>query len=205
MTSDTDLNLLSKLEFSDDLDSIHALVSRHLNPAAVLISYNGKKKHDPSALRSLAKQLIPFVNKSLSVLPKRLSKQNPNYQTPLPLFRTYSLCLDCLELFSSQLSCSRSAVHLQRIRLIYCLHAWGLFAEAEKEGFRVLETLKGGRKSRGIFLPDVIDAAGDKEFGVVVVESVVLIIKSVAGRQSREVKDYRELLSMVDEVRPWFR
>ncbi|GLT85957.1 hypothetical protein SLE2022_041220 [Rubroshorea leprosula] len=204
-------SILSILESSDDPNRIHTLVSDYLRPFANLLNPKkpSKKKDqsEASAVRSLAKQFLNFINKSLSILPRRLSKQNPDGAALFPLFDTYRLCLDCLELVSSQLACGAHEVQSQRVRLLYCLEAWGKYAEAESEGFLVLERLRRGHDLEGKLLPraDSRGGPGDADFGKVLVDAVATIVRCVAMRQSRDSGDYRRVLDLVVEVRPWFR
>ncbi|GKV50528.1 hypothetical protein SLEP1_g57231 [Rubroshorea leprosula] len=204
-------SILSILESSDDPNRIHTLVSDYLRPFANLLNpKKPSKKRDrseASAVRSLAKQFLNFINKSLSILPRRLSKQNPDGAALFPLFETYRLCLDCLELVSSQLACGAHEVQSQRVRLLYCLEAWGKYAEAESEGFRVLERLRRGRDLEGKLPPraDSRGGPGNADFGKVLVDAVANIVRCVAMRQSKDSADYWRVLDLVVKVRPWFR
>ncbi|XP_021889373.1 separase isoform X3 [Carica papaya] len=206
--------LLSKLE-SSNLQNIHSLFSDYLRPLSDLINsqkskLTSKRKQEQTlAIRSLAKQFLPFLNKSLSILPKLLSNSQQNQQTPFELFDTYKLCLDCLDVVSSQLSCKPYTVQIQRVRMIYCLVAWERYEDAGSQGLGVLERLRGTncgsnkRSSKKVILPKL--EAGDVEFVKVVVEVVVVIIKCVAMGQGKDCGEYKRVLGLVEEVRPWFR
>ncbi|KAF3592824.1 hypothetical protein DY000_02027105 [Brassica cretica] len=91
MSSDDHHRLLSLIESSDD---IFTSFSDYLRPFT---------SPQPSS-RSLGKQFLPFLNKSISLFPKRLSATaNPQARESAgDLFRAYELCLDCLESFSAQ-------------------------------------------------------------------------------------------------------
>ncbi|KAF8019982.1 hypothetical protein BT93_G0618 [Corymbia citriodora subsp. variegata] len=215
--------LLSKLEASltsDSPEDIHSLFSDHLRPFSDLLAAKPKKpsKHSgcgghqqqQSVVRSLAKQYLSFLNRSLSLLPKLLSAPRPDQSR---LFETYGLCLDCLDSLSSQLACKPYSVHVQRLRYVHCFESCGLYADAVGEGFRVLESLRGldfgggsGRaKVKGGLLPPLVKKASeDREFAVLVVELVVTIVKCVAMGQSKDAGDYSKVLGLVDEVQPWF-
>lgn len=130
------------------------------------------------------------------------------------MFDAYRLCLDCLESVASQLAGKPYAVYRQRLRLACCLDTWGLYREGENEGFRVLERLRGldsGPKSKnnrkkklGEYLPVLLED-GDLDFAKMVVEVAVAILKCVALGQSKNDEDYKRVIGMVHEVKPWFR
>ncbi|XP_056159390.1 separase isoform X2 [Syzygium oleosum] len=220
--------LLSKLEASlasHSSDDIHSLFSDHLRPfsdlAATAAAAAKPKKSSKSAgagagnnqqgsIRSLAKQYLSFLNRSLSLLPKLLSAPRPDQSR---LFETYGLCLDCLGALSSQLACKPYSVHVQRSRYVHCFESCGLYGDAASEGFRLLESLRGidfgdgGGRARGkggLLPPAGKPASEDREFAVLVVEMVVTTVKCVAMGQSKDARDYSKLLGLVDEVRPWF-
>ncbi|RID78478.1 hypothetical protein BRARA_A01307 [Brassica rapa] len=201
MTSSDDVRLLSLIESSHAGD-VFASVSDYLRLFSTLQSTS--RKGDPALnLRSLGKQFLPFLNKSISILPKRLSNPDEEYRdSARDLFRAYELCLDCLESFSAQLACKPHTVQLQRLRMVYCLDAWGFHESVSTQAFKVLEKLRGsGVKSR--LLPEVKD--GEAELAMVVVEAVTAIFKAVAMSQQRDDKMYRKVVLLLGEVRAWFR
>ncbi|OWM84928.1 hypothetical protein CDL15_Pgr027715 [Punica granatum] len=226
--SSAESSLLSKLESlvsssghgPDGAEDIHSLFSDHLRPFSDLYTAPNPRKSSKSAtqqqqqqqqalIRSLAKQYLPFLNRSLSILPKLLSSPRPDQS---PLFHTYRLCLRCLDSLSSQLSCKPYSIHLQRLRLIRCLESCTLYNESRDEGFAVLESLReidlGGRrkgKANGRFLPDLKGAGEDKEFIILVVEIVVVLVKCLAMVQSKDGADYLRIIQLVEEAIPWFR
>lgn len=93
--------------------------------------------------------------------------------------------------------------------MIYCLVAWERYEDAGSQGLGVLERLRGTncgsnkRSSKKVILPKL--EAGDVEFVKVVVEVVVVIIKCVAMGQGKDCGEYKRVLGLVEEVRPWFR
>jgi separase len=213
MASAAESSLISKLEFSESAGIYH-LLSDYLHPFSDLRNPNKpKRSNDNSLIRPLAKKFLPFLNRTLSILPKRLSDpQKLNDQFAHELFDIYRLCLDCLETVSSQLSCKPYSVQVQRVRMVHCMEAWGWYGDAEAEGFRVLESFKGidcgvkkSLKSEGKHVPDVENGGDDKEFGSLVVEVVVTLVKCVAVGQSKDGGVYGRVLSLVEEVHPWFR
>lgn len=129
----------------------------------------------------------------------------------MELFDVYRLCLDCLGSVASELSCKPYSVHVQKVRLLHCLEAWGRCKEAEAEGYRILEDFKtidaGGKsvKCERRFLPDLEKWKADKEFVFLVVEIVVTLVKCLSMGRSKDGGDYRKVLFLVKEVRSWFR
>ncbi|KAG2240437.1 hypothetical protein Bca52824_090755 [Brassica carinata] len=209
MTSPDDVRLLSLIESSHAGGDIFASVSDYLRPFATLQSTS--RKQSPSlTLRSLGKQFLPFLNKSISLLPKRLSSSaaansdDQSRDSARDLFRTYELCLDCLESFSAQLACEPHTVQLQRLRMIHCLDVWGFHESVHTQAVKVLEKLRGygGGDSR-LLLPEVRD--GEAELGMVVVEAVTAIFKAVGMSQQGDDKMYRKVLVLLGEVRAWLR
>ncbi|GMP71164.1 hypothetical protein CsSME_00029689 [Camellia sinensis var. sinensis] len=112
------------------------------------------------------------------------------------------------------LSCKPYSFHIQRARLIHCFEAWGRYGDAEIEGFSVLESLRGieigGTGSKLVkkkfqYVPNLGNESVDHEFAFLDVEIVVTLVKCVSMKQSKEEGHYRRVLTLVDEVSPWFR
>ncbi|CAF2149279.1 unnamed protein product, partial [Brassica napus] len=81
---------------------------------------------DPALnLRSLGKQFLPFLNKSISILSKRLSASANSDNQSRDSAR---------ESFSAQLACKPHTVQLQ---------AWGFHESINFQAFKVLEKLRG--------------------------------------------------------------
>ncbi|XP_050209368.1 separase isoform X2 [Mercurialis annua] len=225
----TESTLISDLEQSSSSSSpsISSLFSNYLLPFTDLT--NPKKPQTQTQIqtltRSLAKQFLSFLNRSLSVIPKRLSdlsksripgnNNNDDDKFVLELFDTYRLCLDCLELVAPQLSCKPYTVCMQRLRLVNCLERLGFYKEAGIEGFMILEKIKGleygettkkkKKKKVGEFVPELMENVEDLEFVKLVVEATVSVVKCLALGQSRDREDYTTAIRLVDEVMPWFR
>ncbi|XP_061982544.1 separase [Populus nigra] len=216
--------LISKLESPSISTPIYSPFSNYLLPFTDLSKKPLNQNQTLTLTRSLAKKFLPFVNRCLSILPKRLSDllNSPSFKQDdggipelvIEMFDAYRLCLDCLESVASQLAGKPYAVYRQRLRLACCLDAWGLYREGENEGFRVLERLRGldsGPKSKnnrkkklGEYLPVLLED-GDLDFAKMVVEVAVAILKCVALGQSKNDGDYKRVIGMVHEVKPWFR
>lgn len=217
MASLSESDLLSKLE-STTSTPLFSIFSDYLFPFLALRNPNKPQPQSQiqNLKRSLAKQFLTFLSRSLSIIPKRLSDPSKlgseDSKLVFELFDTYRLCIDCLELVASELSCDMYKISFQRLSLIYRLEVWGMYKEAVDEGFRVLERLRdseiGGKNTKkgdsGEFLPAVVGIK-DKEFSKLVVEVVVNIVKCVALGQSKEGSDYRRVLSLVDGVKQYFR
>ncbi|KAJ4717002.1 putative Separase [Melia azedarach] len=193
MASSDESSLLTKLESSNS-SPIYSLFSDYLRPFTDLKTRN----QNQTQIRALAKKFLSFLNKSLSILQKRLSSgshaQDPSLTTQL--FDTYELCLNCLDSISSQLSCKPYMIQSQRLRLVSCLEASGKHEEAESQGFRVLEKLRG---------MDFEGKSSDSEFARVFVEIVAVMVKCAATRERKDGELYRRVLGLVEEASHWFR
>nr|XP_043623197.1 separase [Erigeron canadensis] len=211
----SEASLLSTLETSSDLSSIHRLFSAHLKPfSPVLVKLETLKKPSEinsetlTAIRSLAKKFLSFISKSLGLLPKRLT-QTPQIDSIYVsgLFETFELCLRCLEAVSSQLVCKPHHVQIHRSRLMRCYENWGRYDDAEKEGESILEFIGNlcGGKVKGRVVPEFKEEKGDKDVAMLVFEVVVTMTKCVANRQSEKKEDYERVVKMVDDIQPWLR
>ncbi|KAJ0263460.1 Separase [Hirschfeldia incana] len=200
MSSSDDLRLLSLIESSSHSDDIFTSFSDYLRPFTSLQPPSSRKQ---DRLRSLGKQFLPFLNKSISLFPKRLSASNPQgRESAGDLFRAYELCLDCLESFSAQLACKPHTLQLQRVRMVYCLDVWGFHEIVVAQGFKVLEKLRGGEAGSKL-LPVVKE--GEAELAMVLVEAVAAIFKGVAMFNQVDNEKYKTVLLLLEEVRDWFR
>ncbi|OMO79315.1 Peptidase C50, separase [Corchorus capsularis] len=206
MAPPTESSLLADLK-TCDAKTLHSLVCDYLRPISSIAGLKKTSKTpDPSVIRSLAKQFLSFLSKSFPIIYSRLHIQNPNHQqqTSLsPFFDIYRLCLNCVELISSQLEGGARSIQIQRLKLVYCLHAWGRYEEGESEAFRVLDRLRGEAHSGGKLVPNV--GGCDSRLGSIVVEAVASVVKSVAMRQSKDCRRYETILALLEQVRPWFR
>ncbi|XP_017971182.1 PREDICTED: separase isoform X3 [Theobroma cacao] len=207
MPPPTESSLLSDLQTSDDSQRLHSIVSDYLRPVSTLAnSKKTSKKADQTTVRSLAKQFLSFLSKSFPIIYNRLYIQNPSQQQRdilSPFYDTYRQCLTCLDFISSQLAGGPHMVQIQRLKLVYCLQAWGRYEEGESESFRVLERLRGEADSEGKFVPSIDVGGGDSKFGSVVVEAVASVVKNVAMGQSKDCGKYERVLALLEEVRPW--
>ncbi|KAK9214507.1 hypothetical protein WN944_006500 [Citrus x changshan-huyou] len=205
-TASTESSLLAKLEASDSTP-IYSLFADYLRPFSDLQNDNTKPnpKSKPKAkpnqnlIRPLAKKFLTFLNNSITILPKRLSNLQckDDHQTLVDeLYDTYRLCLNCLELISSQLACKPYTIQLQRVRFVCCLVGSGKGEDAVREGLRVLETLRR---------MDFEGKCGDSEFGKVFVEAVAAIVQCAAVGRSKDCEVYRRVLGLFQEAKCWFR
>lgn len=227
-------SLLAKLE-NYEFTEIDTLYADFLQPFSLHTSTKPQnpnkkpsrtKKPSPSSsspsssIRVLAKTYLPFVNRSLSLLPKRLSESPKHAKTSeflTQLLDCYKLCLDCLSAISSELSGKPYCVHLQRGRYVHCLMRWERYGDAIDEGFRVLKELggvnlegRGWKVSVGQLVPRLIVGDGE-EIGVegdvvhLIVDLAVVIAQCVSLSKVKDAGKYSGLLILLDEVRPWFR
>lgn len=215
MGSSTATALLTELQSSTNFTTnTYKNFSNYLHEFTTL---SKPKSTDVTTIRSLAKQFLSFLNTSLSLLPKRLSESPklPDESAP-HLFDIYRLCLNCLEIISSQLSCKPYAVQAQRVRYIHCLDSWGKYQEVECEGLTVLKVLRENaigkikkevKKSRStqLLLPQLDGEYVDQEFALLVVEIVVTLVKCASLIQNKAVHEYDGLLDLVKEVVPWLK
>ncbi|KAI4296272.1 hypothetical protein L6164_036245 [Bauhinia variegata] len=217
MASFTESDLISKLEASDSR-GIYSLVSDYLSPFADLNKTKKKAKKDEAqtSIRSLGKKFLPFLNRSFSILPKRIPevwKSGGSEDLVLELFQIYRLCLDCLDVVAPLLACKPYLVDLERVRMMHCLAKCDRFRDAELEGLRVLDRVRlinfiysKSVKSKNKFLPEVDrGGGGDNDFVLMVVEVVVTLVKCAAMGESKEGEYFRTVLDLVEEVRPWLR
>ncbi|KAL8160482.1 hypothetical protein V2J09_002019 [Rumex salicifolius] len=220
-------SLLRKLE-SSDYTSLHDRYSQYLEPLTLHLlnpqipSSDAKKvsksksnstpSSTSSTIRSLLKSYLPFLNRSLSLLPKCLTDSpKPSAAEAAELFDTYRLCLDCIGCFTSLLSCKPYTVHLQTSRLVRCLVEWGRYSEAMDEGFRVLRAvsevnLDGILDSRESFVPVLVDGSGvDADLAYLVVEVFLRVLQCVSMSKTKEEVEYHNLLAMLKGIQPWLR
>uniref|UniRef100_F6H960 Separase n=1 Tax=Vitis vinifera TaxID=29760 RepID=F6H960_VITVI len=219
MDSSMESSLISKLQ-SSDFANIHHHFLSHLRPFSPFLNSkptttttttrkpnrSSSSSSSSSSIRSLAKQFLPFLNRVLSILPKILSVSSSDLETTSlrELFDTYRLCLDCLECVSSQLACKFYSIHLQRVRMVHCFVAQAMWREAVDESFSILQSLPAGLEGR--YLPDLgKTGGGDQDFCGLVVEIVLSVVKCVSMSQSKEGREYRRVLDLVEELTPWFR
>lgn len=89
-----------------------------------------------------------------------------------------------------------------------------MYVEAEAEGFLVLESLRGinfGKlgakpgKLKSQFLPRLNKDNRDQDFALLIVEIVVTLVKCAFMNQSKDEANYKRILTLVDEVNPWFK
>ncbi|XP_043718262.1 separase-like isoform X1 [Telopea speciosissima] len=235
MDPTTESSLLAKLENSE-YKGLYRHYSDILKPFADVVPIddeidskkpkkNQKSKKDNEAelivIRSLAKKFLPFLNRSVSLLPNRLLESpklgGEEEDRVIELFDTYKLCLDCLSCMVSQLAGKPYAIELQRLNLVHCFEAWKLYGEAEREAFLVLDRVKGiyslayasksvkGKKVEERMLPLLMKDNSDPQLAMLVVELVVTIVRCVLGSKTKDGDAYRRVLKLVDQVGPWLR
>ncbi|XP_058760955.1 separase-like [Vicia villosa] len=200
MASPIEASLISKLKTSDS-PGIYALISEYLRPFSDIKS----SQNDKTLIRTLAKRFVPFINSSLSILPKRIPEVSNSDEVLIrELFQVYTLCLNCLEAVCSQLDSKPLTIHFLRLRLIHCYEACSRFREAEAEGIKLLERLREGKSKGKKILPE-IDKGGavDKELSSLVVDVVVSLVKCASMASVNDDGCFGRVLHLRDEVSPW--
>lgn len=198
MDSDTEDHILSLIESSSDAGQVLSSLSAYLRPFSGLLLIC-REKDRTLAVRSISKQFIPFITKSVSFLHKRLSVTGPAaHQAPGDLFRAYDYCLECCELVSHD----PHAVQLHRIGLIHCYQTWGWFTHAYNDACRVLEQLSGP-VSCVQFLPN--PEYGGAKLATVFLMAVASIVRSVAMSRDMDDRHYLRVSSLVHGIKPWLR
>lgn len=203
MASPTQSSLISKLQTSNST-GIHALVSDYLRPFSDIKPSSSKQ--DQTLIRQLAKRFIPFINNSLSIIPKRLPQlSNSNELLTLEFFDIYSLCLDCLEAVCSQLDSKPFQIYFQRLRLINCFESCNRFNEAEAEGLKLLKRIPVVIK-KGKILPEIGKSGrDDKDLFILVVEIAAVLVRCASVASDKENGHFSTVLRLMDEVKPWLR
>jgi separase len=204
MAPPTESSIITKLETSDSPD-IYGLVSNYLHPFSEVNSSSSNHNQTIIIIRQLAKRFISFINTSLSILPKRLKEISKSSNE---LFKTYILCLDCLELVFPQLDSNPLVIHFQRLRLVRCFEFRHRFCEAEAEAFKLLERLPGAKRKKKMILPEIGKSScdDDKDLFVLIVEIVATLVRCASMASDKEDDGYfRRVLQLMDEVRPWLR
>ncbi|EPS65450.1 hypothetical protein M569_09327 [Genlisea aurea] len=225
--SASESRLLSLIESSDEIIGFKQLVTGYLRSFAPFLKRSQAAackpaKHSKSnptgnaqVFRSLAKEFLPFLHKSLSLLPKRLSglPKIPR-ESAVELLDVYRLCLDCLDVIAPELSGKPYSVQVQRIRFVHSLEHWELYEEAQAEGFLLLQNLKatyeGGSKGNSgkrktTFVPLLNTENEDREAASIIVELVVTLVKFASKLKKKVDSEYWTVISMVNESDPWFK
>ncbi|KAK1428290.1 hypothetical protein QVD17_17121 [Tagetes erecta] len=186
--------LLCKLESSPDLSGIYQLFISYLQPLFPLL-----KSKKPSI--ASADKFSSFLDKSLSLLPKRLN-QTPKLDSSFAsqLFDTYNLCLNCFRVISSQ----RHTVALQRLGLIHCYVKWGRYEDAQSHALLLLRFISR-RKNGNRVVPAFMQHIHHKDTALLILEVIVTLVECVANAPTKDDDQYLKVLSMVIEIQPWLR
>ncbi|KAL9237436.1 hypothetical protein vseg_011984 [Gypsophila vaccaria] len=217
--------LIAKLEAYDYAETA-SLFATFLHPFS-----SSPSSSSSTAIRCLIKTHLPFINKSLSLLPRRLfeSPRNPRtVEYVAELIDAYRICLECLETVSIELAGKPYGVELQWARYLHCLVRWGRYDEGFEVGVRVLNRLgRVGfeavrvRVEVGEVVPRLVecvdcdddddDGGGgvgegveEGEFVRLVVDLAVVVAQCVAVGRSKDGGKYSRVVVLAREVRPWF-
>lgn len=195
-SSETEAHILSLIESSDGGEVLSS-VSAYLRPFSSLLTC--REEDRALATRSIAKQFLPFLAKSVSSLQKRLSVVVTSHESPEDLFRAYDFCLECCELVSHD----PHAVQLHRLGLIHCYQTWGWFTHAYNDAFRVLEQLREPESKCVQFLPN--PGFGQVNLARVLLQVVASIVRSVAMSPDMDEQQYLRVCALLTEIKPWLR
>nr|GMD92871.1 separase isoform X1 [Ipomoea batatas] len=192
--ADASAGLLSELQSAYEFSGkTYGKFSKHLHDFSTLPKPNksSKSSENFTAIRALCR-FLPFLNKSLSLLPKRISETSKNLQG----------------------ICDSSARYLSVVPQLprFNLFAAGRHQEAECEALSVLESLrvkmsksKSAASKRRELLPPLNGASVDQEYAVLVMEAVLTLVKCASVKQSKEIADYDRLLDLVNEASSWIK
>lgn len=86
---------------------------------------------------------------------------------------------------------------------MHCFEACGRVHDAEAEALRVLEKLQSVKKRKGKILPQL--GGDDKDLCLLVVEIAVTLVRCAATGTGKENRDFKRVLDLVEELRPWLR
>ncbi|KAI9161744.1 hypothetical protein LWI28_020315 [Acer negundo] len=160
MASKTEASLLSKLESSNSTP-IYSLFSDYRRP------FSDVNEKNQTLIPKLASKFLSFLKKSLAIIPDRLSDSSnkdhtQHQQLTNELFNVFRLCLDCLDLISSQLSYKPYLILVHRVSFVYCLESYRKYEDAESEEFGVLKRFRdldfNGKSSNSEFARVFLDA-----------------------------------------------
>ncbi|KAI4304809.1 hypothetical protein MLD38_040275 [Melastoma candidum] len=203
----TALSLLSAIDpqpcSSGRDENLSARFSEYLAPFSdPLLAANSREAL--ALTRSLAKRFLPFLNRSLSAIPKVLSVSSSSGNScphAAELLVVYELCLRCLRTLSSQISCEPYTIETQWLRMVMCMESCGRFLDGFGEGIGVLERLLGIKKE--------IRSDCHGEFARVVVETGAVAVRCATkslGSDGRgeEVFLVSKVMWVVEEIREWY-
>ncbi|KAL6573567.1 hypothetical protein OROHE_002026 [Orobanche hederae] len=190
-------SLLHELKTSSDLSSIFHSFFSYLRPIFAALDKPGTRSKV-----SLGKKYGPFLQDALSTLRTRLNgtpKIDSCYASEL--FKTYTLCITCLDSVPSN---KPHSVQILRSEFILCYQNWGRYEDAENEGFSVLEVigkLLGSESTPGGgILPKLWKDDVDKEVTTLILKVVVRLVNCVSSAPSKNEGSFRRILSIVEEI-----
>ncbi|VFQ59063.1 unnamed protein product [Cuscuta campestris] len=217
--ADASVSLLSELQSGNEFSrNTYTGFSNYLHEFSTISKPNKSSKSGENftAIRALCKRFLPFLNKALGLLPKRLSETSKiSKESASHLLDVYRLCLNCLDLVASQLDAKPHSVELQKLRFVRYLVEWERYQEAEGEAFCILESLQRdccqGEEAKSVvskrreLLPPFNEENVDQEYALMVLDIAVTLVKCAWMKQSKDASDYDRILDLVNEALPWLK
>lgn len=188
--------LLSMIEDTTcDLSSIYTLFCSYFKPLEPNSSKIGVETLN--IIQSLPKN---FFHNAIFALYQRNKKTPKIYNYPSKsFFEIFQLCLSYVEIFFSS-----ERTYMYHVWLILCYMNWGKLEDAKLEALNVLDIIGTSFSTTSDrVVPDLGKENDDKDLALIIIQAVLLFLKCVADVKSTQEIDYRLLLSMVEEVRPW--
>lgn len=135
-----------------EVGSIHSRVSAHLDKFTLLDPLDSVFSFGSSV--SLAKELDvefrPFLEEAVKKIQERLKTSMPSITLTSELFRSDTLCLECLEKLFSDFDCQQ--ILDERYALMRRYLTCEQFDKAEIEGFSILGRIPGLKKRGNMVL-----------------------------------------------------
>ncbi|KAM0953179.1 putative separase [Dioscorea sansibarensis] len=210
MDSDEDPSYLLALLEGSDYRGLHRRFSSFLKPFHSFLSSTATSKstRKDKKIRDLCSKYLPFLNSLIKILSKQCS-QPPKSTADrdamaAELFSVYRLYIDCMSCVAPALVLKPYSDILWRVSYLRRLCEWGRYRETEEEGLAVLSELRsriGGDAAK--LLPEPQGDFENPELAADVVHVVSRMARCAYGKESFHEADYRRVLTLLDQVRPW--
>ncbi|XP_020517182.1 separase isoform X2 [Amborella trichopoda] len=202
--------LISTLHQTSNCAGLSDRFYEYLKPLLSLSESN------PSHLRPLAKCFVSSLSRLLKVLPETL-KTCPSPITcetlawSKELFKIYEMTITCISRILPCLDWKPYGLDQQRLLLARRRQIWGYYNEAKVLCYQVLEGLQPGvtrdlcRDEVGAcLLPDEVEKH-ESGLASLIVETVFCIVNCMYESKCVDSAAYRQILSLINLVRPWLR
>ncbi|PKA50947.1 separase [Apostasia shenzhenica] len=212
--------LIAALESSQDVPGLYQRFSSFFRPFGEFVfleNYDPRELPSKEKIRPIARQFHQFLCKALKLIPDLLkrspSEEGVDEERAAELLGIYRLTIHCLLCIAPCLAGQPYSVHLQWGQLVRRLESWGMYSDAEEEGFDILESIsavllasKVTSKPPAVFLPDpsVVGSAGeDPQLACLITEVVIVLTNCIFKSQSKDNGAYERLLELAKQVKPW--